>query len=481
MPDIRHVVVLMMENRSFDSMLGRLPHPDPDFDGLTGTESNMWQGAPVGVWSASGTGRSVMKMPDPEPHQRFTDVREQLFGRSDPPPGAEPDMSGFVANYMRDPAGRDPRAVMHGFKRDQVPVISELALKFGVSDRWHASTPNQTWPNRFFAHAGTAAGKLDNRDYNYRFTQTTIFNRMTEKGRTWRIYYGDIAHAKVLRSLWGLPDNFHPFNPDFLDDARSGNLPNYSFIEPRYFSLPLHGPPQDQHPPHNVALGERLIARCYDALRTGPGWERTLFIITYDENGGIYDHVPPPAAVPPDDMRSPLFGFDRFGVRVPAVIVSPWIPAGSLVRPPDGSLYPFDHTSIIATLRELYSLGPPLTRRDEAAPHLLDALSLPAPTNGGARRTIMPTATMTAAETRIIDERPPNDMQRGLAEAAMHLPAGAAGVPDDVDLAPASELEVLAETGIRPLATVREAREQALEGVRRFLRGPGLADPFSEE
>ena len=321
MPDIRHVVVLMMENRSFDSMLGRLRHPDPLFDGLAGNEFNLWKGAPVRVWNAPGTDERVMKMPDPEPHQRFTDVNEQIFGRARPGPGDRPDMSGFVSNYMRDPEGRDPAAVMHGFRPEQVPMISSLALNFGVSDRWHASTPNQTWPNRFFAHAGTAAGKLNNGDYNYSFRHKTIFNRMTEKGRTWRVYYGDMAHAKVLRSLWGLPDNFHEFHPAFFEDAESGNLPNYSFIEPRYFSL--YGSPNDQHPPHNVARGDRLIAKCYDALRNGPGWSRTLFIITYDEHGGLYDHVPPPEAVPPDDMTSPHFGFDRYGVRVPAVVVSP--------------------------------------------------------------------------------------------------------------------------------------------------------------
>ena len=138
--------------------------------------------------------------------------------------------------------------------------------------------------------------------------------------------------------------------------------------------------PNDQHPPHNVLFGERLIARVYDALRNGPGWEQTLFIITYDEHGGIYDHVPPPPATSPDDLQPDGFAFDRYGVRVPAVIVSPWVPAGSIIRPPAGSP-PFDHTSILATLRNLFDLGAPLTRRDAAAPDLLAALSLPGPDN----------------------------------------------------------------------------------------------------
>ena len=129
--------------------------------------------------------------------------------------------------------------------------------------------------------------------------------------------------------------------------------------------------PNDAHPPHNVAYGEQLIADVYNALRAGPGWKQTLLVITCDEHGGCYDHVPPPQATPPDVLRPDGFDFSYFGVRVPAVIVSPYVKAGSVIRPPGTT--PFDHTSIIATLRKLFNFAP-LTHRDAAAPDLLAAL-----------------------------------------------------------------------------------------------------------
>jgi Phosphoesterase family len=213
----------------------------------------------------------------------------------------------------------------------------------------------------------------------------TIFNRLTLCERSWRIYHHDMPQSATLSAIWSeLPDHLYSFEDDFMSDAMAGRLPNYSFIEPRYFSdLILHRMPNDQHPPHNVPYGERLIARCYDALRNGAGWEQTLFIVTYDEHGGIYDHVPPPSAVSPDNAHPDGFKFDRYGVRVPTVLISPWIPAGSIIRPPAVSKYPFDHTSILATLRKLFDLGRPLTARDDAAPDLLSALSLKTPSNTG--------------------------------------------------------------------------------------------------
>jgi phospholipase C len=476
MAEIKHVVVLMLENRSFDSMLGRLVHPDARFDGLTGNESNIWNGASIKTWSASATQSRLMNIPEPGPHERFTDMTEQIFGANAPPEGPA-NMSGFVSNYMKDPADRRPETVMHGFTPEQVGTIRQLALAFGVSDRWHASAPNQTWPNRFFAHTGTAGGYVDNDNFPIPFRRPTIFNRLKAKDRSWRIYYHDAPHALLLREIWSDGgDRTYNFKPQFFEDAESGNLPNYSFIEPRYFPLPLLTKgPNDQHPSHNVLRGERLIARCYNALRNGPGWKRTLFIITYDEHGGLYDHVAPPAAVPPDDLRPDGFAFDRYGVRVPAILISPWIAQGTLVRPPDGHPYPFDHTSILATLRKLFSLGAPLTARDAAAPDLTHALSLPEPTNDGPAFVEIPEVRTSQADLVAADREPPNSMQVSLAKAAAHLPPGSASVPEHD--------RFLARRGLavpRP-PTVRDAREQALNGVRRFLHGPGDSPQDLEE
>ena len=162
----------------------------------------------------------------------------------------------------------------------------------------------------------------------------TVFNRLTDANRSWRIYFHDIPQSATLARIWAqLPDHLYLFEEHFMADAMAGCLPSCSFIEPRYFACPaVNRPPNDQHPPHDVMLGERLIARCYDAIRQGRGWERTLFIITYDEHGGLYDHVAPPAATSPDSCDQDGFTFNRYGVRVPAVLISPWIPAGTVLR-----------------------------------------------------------------------------------------------------------------------------------------------------
>ena len=253
MADIRHVVVLMLENRSFDSMLGRLYTDRPDFDGLSGRESNEWQGKTYPVWTGAEMGSRSACLPNPDPNELFADMTEQIFGAGLQPP-SPPTMSGFVSNYMKTTTN-DPRGVMHGFAPEEVPVITELARSFGVSDRWHAAAPNQTWPNRFFVHTGTASGFVNNSPPRFPYLMPTIFNRLAERGRSWRIYHHDIPLSAALSSiLTELPAHLSSFEHEFAGDAAAGRLPNYSFIEPRYFpSRILRRMPNDQHPPHNVA------------------------------------------------------------------------------------------------------------------------------------------------------------------------------------------------------------------------------------
>ena len=228
---------------------------------------------------------------------------------------------------------------MHGFTPEQVPVISQLARSFGVSDRWHASAPNQTWPNRFFVHTGTAGGYVNNAPAHFPYLMPTIFNRLTERRRSWRIYHHDVPLTAMLAAILSeLPEHLYSFENDFMNDAMAGRLPNYSFIEPRYFpSLILNRMPNDQHPPHNVAYGERLIARCYDALRNGAGWNKlsSLSLMTSMAAFTITSLRPRPFR--PTTPTPDGFKFDRYGVRVPAVLISPWIPPASVVRPPAGS------------------------------------------------------------------------------------------------------------------------------------------------
>jgi phospholipase C len=362
------------------------------------------------------------------------------------------------------------QAVMHYFKPEQVPVISTLAKAFGVCDQWYASAPCQTWPNRFFVHTATSLGYVDNPNFPIPFPAPSIFKRMSQCGKGWRVYYHDIPQSLLLGDIWLEAPLHYRFFSTFLSDAMNGALPNYSFIEPRYFTdLLLNNIPNDEHPPHNVLYGEKLIADVYNALRSSPCWKKTLFVITYDEHGGCYDHMPPPAAVQPDNHQPNGFAFDTYGVRVPAVIISPYIPPGSRVRavptglPTKGPPYPFDHTSIIKTLRLLFDLGAPLTDRDDVAPDLLGPLSLAAPTNDGPDKVtaIVPPPSISELQQRA--NAPPNHMQAVLSQMAAQLPtrplsAGAippapaaltAPVPDSVAKALSnSVLQVKAFLGI---------------------------------
>jgi phospholipase C len=435
-PDIQHVVVLMLENRSFDSMLGRLYPNDPDFRGLTLNEFNNYGNHGFGVWNDSGMSAATACIPDPDPGEFFTDMDFQLFGTNgrtnDPPP-----MSGFAENYVTQAKGA-ASAVMHYFTPEQVPVISTLAKAFGVSDCWHASAPCQTWPNRFFAHTGTSLGYVDNKAFPIPFRAPSIFNLLENQNKTWRVYFHDMPQSILLRDVWSLATTHYRFFKQFLADASQGTLPNYSFIEPGYFTdLFDNFMPNDEHPPHNVVHGEKLIADVYNAVRNSRCWKSTLLIITYDEHGGCYDHVPPPPAIPPDTnaAKPSAFTFNAYGVRVPAVLVSPYIPPGSKIRPPenaDGSVTPFDHTSIIKTVRELFGLGAALTARDDAAPSLIGALSLAAPNNDGPAKIDAILVQPSPAALSVRAAAAPNGMQDSLANAAAHLPLSAPTPGDQI-------------------------------------------------
>jgi phospholipase C len=426
---INHIVVLMMENRSFDCLLGQLYPKSAEFDGLSGTESNLDPaGVPVPVWNARGMDKETMSIPTPDPGESWHDMNEQLFGAFPlASPGIDANMSGFVKNYLRtaagskDPTDYDGRSVMHYYLPEQVPVISSLARQFAVCDRWHASAPNQTWPNRFFAHTGTANGYENNSPPHFPYEMPTIFNRLEEFHQPWKIYFHDMPQSLTLSRLWPHADRFRLY-PEFRHDAKAGTLPAYSFIEPRYFTDAAL--PNDMHPPHIVTLGEQLIADVYNVLRQGPNWLETLLVITYDEHGGCYDHVPPPVAVPPSDTPTAPFNFDRYGVRVPAVIVSPYIRQGTVLRP--SGTTPYDHTSIIKTVRTRFNLGTPLSNREAVAPDLDAALTLPNPNNVGPSELSALPYTPKPAEIAAAQAMPLNHMQQTLLDLAAHLPVNPA-------------------------------------------------------
>jgi phospholipase C len=426
-----HVVVVMFENRSFDNMLGRLYQPGEvaSFEGVVGRDLVN----PVPDWATDHSGGDVvhygvaagLNTPSPDPGEEYPHVNTQLFGHIDPaanrglPAGKmtapfnapsssrqRPSMDGFVADYIsaftaeigRQPSYAEYAQIMTGHAPAQVPVTSALARGFATFDHWFCEVPSQTFANRSFFHAGSSSGYVVNMmppsSFPLHNTAETIFERLERQGLSWRVYCDPpsrlsltgIIHAPRLRPYFGT----HFVSTDeFLQDAADGTLPAYSFIEPNLlyghndmhpaFDALFHGSNVD--PPSSLLGGEALLAKIYNAIRSaasprGSNALNTLFVVTFDEHGGTYDHVPPPAAPPPYPASAPgqlNFGFDRSGVRIPAIAVSAWIPDRTVVTSQ------YRSTSVIATLRRRWQLGSPLTARDAIAADLAPVLSLQAP------------------------------------------------------------------------------------------------------
>ena len=451
---IDHIVVLMQENRSFDNLLGWQFEADVlrqkfNLDDR-GERIPVWRGRDVRT-----PGVATTTLPNPDPGEQFTDINDQLFESDRVPNDVDPEratMGGFARNYLSQPLrkGRrqsplpyDPRGVMHCFDPAEVPVTSRLAASFRVADRWFASAPCQTFPNRLFMHAATAGGYVNNLPSETRkifkrlpFDLPTIFNQLTghfsrhdlrpfDKG--WRLYFHDIPMSILLSRLWHHLDHFHGYRR-FKADVENGHLQSYSFIEPRYFPHKDHRLlPNDHHAPHDVTLGEQLVADVYNTLRASRYWTKTLLIVISDESGGCYDHVPPPRAQPPDDGRAPKpgqygFTFNRYGPRVPALLISPYIRQSSQPLRPDPEWPPFDHTTVMKTVRERFapSAGP-LTQRDAAAPSLAFALESEV-VNLGPEHIPIPPYEPSADEVHAAAHAPLTDLQRALLLGAAGLP-----------------------------------------------------------
>jgi phospholipase C len=393
---VEHIVLLMLENRSFDHMLGFLytdagnvsPAGHP-FEGLTGTESNPAAagGQPVTVFRIEPSTPNAYFMPGADPGEGYMATNDQLFGRNAGPasPSQPPAMQGFVQNYAYTlrwetnekwpiVAGTTAGDIMGCFTPAALPVLSGLARGYAICDHWYASVPTETLPNRAFACAATSQGHMD--DKTRTFTSPSVFGQLAAHNLSWAIYGYHAAPLtkSTFTDISGADASHFGKFADFTAAAAAGTLPAFAFLEPGWGTAG-----NSQHPNYDVALGEQLIHDVYEAVRTGPGWAQTLLVITYDEHGGCYDHVPPPAgAVPPDSSAGEFgFGFDRFGVRVPAVLVSPLIEAGTVYRAPAGGP-PLDHTSLLKTIQQRWNL-PSLTARDAAAPGFGDVLTLAAP------------------------------------------------------------------------------------------------------
>ncbi len=465
---VKHVVVTMLENRSFDSMLGWLYRPGTKlrapgtatgratFDGLTAKDSNrvvnadgssrtyrVWRIRKNSFKGPDGIARPY-KLPGIDPWEGATSDNWQIFGCNgsryqcspqytvDGRPsvyydeleaGREPkaNMSGYASNFAQwlrngyyseeNTGNAGPGAIMGAYAPSMLPVMSTLARRYAVSDRWFSSVPTETAPNRGFAYAATSLGKM-NDSTPWCWQAKTIFQRLQEAGKRWKAY-GTPDEPLLVTSypyLRRLADGrrasryFGGFH-DFLADAKAGRLPSFAYLEPSWGTYVSQfdnvNVGTDQHPVQDVAEGERFLLDIYRALRASPDWDSTLWIIYYDESGGLYDHVPPPAtAVRPDwhtDLNTETqfflstnsngeteqnfseaaerdhytgFRFERFGPRVPAILVSPYIEPHTLLRVDAADAArgrQIDHTSVLSTLEKWWGMKP-LTRRDRLAP-----------------------------------------------------------------------------------------------------------------
>lgn len=382
-PDsIQHIIVLMLENRSFDHVLAY-----SGIAGLTGVDTRKTNPGSSGPVPMSP---SALDQASSDPVHEFEDVDWQIF--------RSPYVAGPRRSTLQGFVDKGGNSAMACAASARVPVFTHLASNFLVCDQWFSSMPGPTWPNRFFVHAGSSGGLANSPSslttigsmlwskLGFSFQYGTIFDQLTKAKRTWRVYHGD--HFPQVCAINTMPsvfvasnDQFRPQNAFARDTAR-GDVADYTFIEPDYGILSKFRNGNSQHPCGTLSAGEALIAAVTNAVIASPVWLQSILLILYDEHGGFYDQLAPPSATPPGDAPrnfnkaanppNPPFAFDRYGIRTPAVVVSPWVKPGSVFH----AL--FDHASVVRTVFDVFGIPRSLTERDRRATSLKSAL-LPAP------------------------------------------------------------------------------------------------------
>lgn len=421
---IDHFVVLMLENRSFDHVLGFMRTTDYPIDGLKDDESNRADPSDATSPRHAVTRDANYGDPPIDPGHSFNPAAlTQMFGLSKAArqaltwfPDMPPTNGGYVYDYQQRIRGR-PDDIMKCFAPERLPVLTTLAREFAVCDQWFSSVPGATCPNRRFVHAATSDGYLGGAQKVC--ASRTIFESLKTHGRSGTVYFHDLPQSMTMLSLLAHA-KFKPIG-SFWSDLERGTLPDYAFIEPRYFN---YGDVRanDQHPSNDMHEGEKLIASIYNAVRRSGLWEKTAIVITYDESGGTYDHAPAPKSVNPDgkvgqdddeDGKLIRFNFDRLGARVPAIVISPLIPRMTI----DSRIH--DHTAILALIENRFGL-PALTARDEwAAQNDLSSLFSLARPRTDTPSVVTPAgdhATMNVAQTASL-----NGLQFDLVEVAAAL------------------------------------------------------------
>ncbi len=342
---ITTIVALMMENRSYDHFLGARTL----LEGLPG------DGLVAGMSNRNRAGDDIEIFPTTDvkcfgdPPHSWTRSHLQFNG------GAN---DGFMTEYQaRFGDGVAPHVMAYMGREDQ-PVSWALADQYATCDRWFCSVMGPTWPNRYYWHSATSQG-ISSNDLapGGALMWPTIYHRLNDAGVDWAYYNSDLP----VVGLWGNLDfdgRIRRVVWDFFDDAAEGTLPPVTVLDPAFGG-------NDDHPPHHPMLGQQFIASIYQALAQSPQWNNLLFVITYDEHGGFFDHVPPPTV--PDDFAAE--GFDQLGFRVPSWLIGPYVKPGYV------SSVQYDHTSLLAHIETMFDLEP-LTARDAAANDFTDAIDL---------------------------------------------------------------------------------------------------------
>jgi phospholipase C len=391
MPQIKKIIFLMLENRSLDNLLGWVYQGSRPLTVFPKGSSPQFDGLVEGKFSlpySSSVSYPVIPIPDKyigervpawDPYEEmytawsWNGVMNQLFGNQNmiggmPGSGTSPTMKGFYQDYYSMAQGEWEGMDITWTYRGGLPIMSLLAKAYGVSDAWFCSVPTQTNPNRAYSLIGTSQGRENNLHYSAveTYVGETIFNALGKAGKSWGLYYTDLWQSPAkdqpkqcftqytFPNLTGAPNGEIATHDTFFQRLVDGSLPDFTYLEPKwgYGTDAYYVQGTDYHPPTNVMPGEAFLYQVFLTLAKSPQWDETLFIVTFDEHGGTYDHVAPPwGAINPDGIRGSYgFNFDLFGARVPTMLISPFVYPGSVFRAPANSAYPFDHTSFIKTL-----------------------------------------------------------------------------------------------------------------------------------
>ncbi len=324
---IEHVVIIMMENRSYDHWLGgRGIEEGLPGDGLTAEMTNP---------GADGEDHGPYASDEPclhdPPHGWSSSHRQWNDGA----------MDGFCTEYA-DRTGDSGKGVMQYQRRSDLPFTWALADAYTVCDQWFCSVMGPTWPNRLYGHLASSQGMTGNSlpGAAELFTDKSVWKALEEKGIPWAYYYADVPFIGLLDGHMESELGRVELIDQLAKDVERGDLPPVTWIDPA-FSY------NDNHPPHHPGLGELFIGQIYETLAASSLWDKVLIILTYDEHGGFYDHVAPPTL---DDDRADE-GFDQLGFRVPTQLIGPWVKQGV-----DSTVY--DHSSWIKLVCELHDIEP---------------------------------------------------------------------------------------------------------------------------